>query len=142
MQTSAYLATFIYQPSGGAEGVFNIVVKSGDEVLILDDSTGALRTSASGDTELIGVGIDCYEDAHCDDDNDCTTDTCSDYECSYQNVSQGTPCDDGLFCTLADECDGNGTCVGSGTPCSKPWAPQCCENADECVCATCPCSEP
>ena len=44
----------------------------------------------------------------------------------------GTPCDDGLFCTDADECDGNGTCVGSGNPCPLK-APKCCEDTDECV---------
>jgi YVTN family beta-propeller protein len=36
--------------------------------------------------------------------------------CTAADVS-GTSCDDGLFCTAIDTCDGAGTCVGSGNPC-------------------------
>ena len=67
--------------------------------------------------------------------------TCSANVCSYQNVAQGTACDDFLFCTATDECDGNGLCVGSGTSCGVPRFPQCCEGTDECICSTCPCGQ-
>ena len=64
---------------------------------------------------------------------------CTNYECIYTNVTQGTPCDDGQYCTATDECDGNGICVGSGTPCGGGRFPQCCEFTDSCICATCDC---
>ncbi|HEY2774590.1 MAG TPA: hypothetical protein VGK20_11145 [Candidatus Binatia bacterium] len=31
---------------------------------------------------------------------------------------EGSPCDDGLFCTATDTCDGRGTCRGWGDPCA------------------------
>ncbi len=39
-----------------------------------------------------------------------------DGSCVQTNLSNTTPCDDGLFCTAADICQ-SGTCVGFGTPC-------------------------
>ena len=63
---------------------------------------------------------------------------CINYECIYDNAPEGTPCDDGQYCTLTDECDGNGACVGSGSPCPAK-NPKCCENTEQCVCATCEC---
>ncbi len=38
----------------------------------------------------------------------CQTAACTNYECIYTNVTQGTSCDDGQYCTATDECDGNG----------------------------------
>lgn len=32
-------------------------------------------------------------------------------ECTFAPSILGTPCDDGLFCTISDVCDGNGTCI-------------------------------
>ncbi len=134
---SGYLATFTYQPSGGAYGVFNIVMKPGYDVAILNDSQGVLLPLQTADTEVIGVGIDCIVDADCDN-IPCQTAACTNYECSYTSIAQGTPCDDGQFCTATDECDGNGTCVGSGTPCWSKF-PQCCEDNNICICTSCTC---
>ena len=36
--------------------------------------------------------------------------------CTFVNKPNGSPCDDGLFCTVTDVCS-NGVCVGSGDPC-------------------------
>ena len=84
------------------------------------------------------MGIDCFDTGDCAEIA-CQTGECIDYECIYTNLAQGTPCDDGQYCTLTDECDGNGTCIGSGTPCDLPFKPQCCEGNDQCICSTCLC---
>ncbi len=34
------------------------------------------------------------------------TAACTNHECIYTNVAQGTPCDDQQFCTATDECGG------------------------------------
>lgn len=78
---------------------------------------------SSGDVclagECVGVPLDCDAGAAlcevslgCDEVND---------TCDYVNEPNGTPCDDGLFCTQNDVCS-FGTCDGSNTPC--PW-PSC-----------------
>ncbi len=46
-------------------------------------------------------------------------------ECTYDNLSPGSPCDDGDACTLADSCDGGGTCAGSALDCSALSVGQC-----------------
>ncbi len=134
---TGYLATFTYQPSGGANGVFNIAVKPGYDVAILNDRKGVLLPAQPGATEVIGVGIDCFDDTDCADIV-CQTGTCTNNECVYTNIAQGTPCDDGQFCTASDECDGNGICVGTGTACPVKF-PQCCEFNNTCICLTCIC---
>ena len=100
-------------------------------MLILNARDGLQLSADAGQTQLIGVGIVCFDDSDCDDSNECTTDTCSSYECSHGSVPQGTPCDDGLFCTATDECDGNGSCVGSGIKCPKFYT--CDETSDQCI---------
>ncbi|UCE61193.1 MAG: hypothetical protein JSU63_05475, partial [Phycisphaerales bacterium] len=128
---SAYLATFVYTADADASGVFDVTLR-GNNASFLNDSFGVLMLSDLGEGTAIGVDVECFEDYHCDDDNDCTTNTCTDNVCSYADVSQGSPCDDGLFCTDTDECDGAGTCVGSGNPCPA-FSPKCCEGTDECI---------
>jgi hypothetical protein len=132
---SGYLATYTYQPMDGATGMFTITVK-GDENTFLNNTDGVMLATQTGATEVIGVGIDCFVDADCSAFA-CQTVTCTNYACIYTNLAQGTPCDDGQFCTATDECDGNGTCVGSGNACSFPL--QCCELPEGCVCRTCSC---
>ncbi|MHC4696635.1 MAG: S8 family serine peptidase [Planctomycetota bacterium] len=136
VQGSGYLATYTYQPTSGASGVFTIAVKGGEDSF-LNNGVGVMLGTQTGDTDVIGVGIDCFDTADCAEIA-CQTATCTDYECIYSNVPQGTPCDDGLYCTATDECNGSGTCVGSGTPCG-PKNPQCCETAPHCICDTCLC---
>lgn len=56
--------------------------------------------------------------ATCADTDACTSDVCSDTgSCTYPDAPRGTFCDDGLFCTAADRCDGSGTCTGAGNRC-------------------------
>ena len=64
------------------------------------------------------VAYVCQFSDNCDDFNDCTTETCNTGVCDFVNVSAGTSCEDGLFCTTPDTCDGAGTCVGGpNDPC-------------------------
>jgi len=139
VQGQKYLATYRFQPSGGATGVFTFAVVDDYDLSFFNDSDGVLLASQSGATEVVGVGVDCLNDSHCEQ-LACRTGTCVDNACIYDNAPQGTPCNDGLFCTATDECDGNGACVGSGTPCGMHY-PKCCDGESQCICSTCPCSE-
>ena len=49
-----------------------------------------------------------------DDGNACTSDACDPLAgCNYKPEPVTTVCDDALFCTLADHCDGQGACIGT-----------------------------
>jgi hypothetical protein len=89
----------------------NSVVDAGEEC---DDGN-----AVSGDGCDTDCSFSCHDAGDCSDDNVCTTDDCVPNDlgraCTYENNTE--PCDDGLFCTLTDQCDGSGTCAGSGSPC-------------------------
>jgi len=53
----------------------------------------------------------------CDDGNNRQGDCCSAF---CEQLSSGTACEDGQFCTVDDTCDGDGRCVGAGDPCEQP----------------------
>lgn len=79
------------------------------------------------------VGAAC---ASCADGDACTSDVCSAGACSNPAAPSGTPCDDSLFCTATDRCDGAGTCVGTGTACDDGVSctvDTCDEAADACT---------
>jgi hypothetical protein len=62
----------------------------------------------------------CMQDSHCDDNNPCTSDVCSNVSgntwCS--NIADVTgSCDDGLYCNGTDTCS-QGVCQHSGDPCA------------------------
>ena len=64
----------------------------------------------------------CHEDNDCDNHEICdgveTCDTAGTHAClPGENESFGTACSDGLYCTMADGCDGEGSCEGLGNPC-------------------------
>jgi len=113
-----YLATFTFQPAGGATGVFNINVAGAGKSFLLNPDGSAQTTDTSG-AAVVGFGIDCFDVTDCNDNNECTTDTCTaDNACQYTNVASGTACDDGLWCTkTGSTCDGNGNCTGGGPRC-------------------------
>ena len=48
--------------------------------------------------------------------------------CTLTGKPAGTPCDDGLFCTVGEQCDTSGACIGAPVPC---------ESSSVCVAATC-----
>jgi hypothetical protein len=75
--------------------------------------------------------IACQTDADCDDENPCTDDSCGpEDECVW--TPNTDPCDDDLFCTLEDSCDGTGICTGSGSPCTETCQTSCNENTQSC----------
>ncbi len=101
----------------------------------VNDACGSGRvnaTEACDDGE--GSPIPCPTD--CNDSNQCTSEqllnggTCQ-ANCQYANVQQGTPCDDNLFCTVSDACDGTGGCT--------QFSPR--ECVDQNACTTDSCSE-
>lgn len=90
----------------------------------------------AGTTDACGIrGGSCTS---CLDASSCTLDTCiaSTGTCFRVSASVGTSCDDGLFCTATDACNGSGACVGSGTPCDDTnacTADACAEASDSCT---------
>ena len=80
------------------------------------------------------VSTVCQTDIDCDDSNICTTDTCVDSTCQYEN-NPGS-CDDGLWCTENDECV-DGKCTGTLRDCGSAGAEckrmTCDEETQECI---------
>ena len=74
-----------------------------------------------GDSFLNPLG-----DETCDDGNTENGDCC-DSVCHLEAAS--SPCEDGLFCTIDDECDGSGTCVTG--------PPNTCADTDVCTADSC-----
>jgi subtilisin-like proprotein convertase family protein len=73
----------------------------------------------------------------CTDGNECTTDVCNETsdDCDHPAVVDGTPCADGEFCTINDNCSG-GVCGGAANPCDDGNActnDVCDEIGDGCV---------
>jgi len=52
----------------------------------------------------------------CNDNNACTTDSCTEGNCIFSPIEEGTSCDDQNGCTDGDQCTASGVCVGSGGP--------------------------
>lgn len=71
--------------------------------------------------------FECMTGTDCADGNLCTDDVCMGGACS--NPPNTMPCDDGLFCTPMDACDG-GACVGIGDACAGVGP--CLEGVDMC----------
>jgi len=158
----AYLGTFQFRASADAEGVFTIRFEDTDNNFLMNGQATQMTDAIADDEVFIGVGVDCAIDAHCDDDNACTDDTCDNGTCvntnndsntctdgndctadacvagvcTSTNEPVNTPCDDGLFCTKTDKCDGAGVCVGTGDPC-KGQTPYCCEYTGTCTALPC-----
>ena len=131
----AYLGTFSYRASPDARGVFSVAVRPRPYSFI-NEPSGMPIPSETGEAAAIGCDVECFLDEHCaDDGNDCTADACTDYECVYPNQPLGTSCDDGLWCTADDECDGQGNCAGTADTCPPPRLPNlicCCEAEQVC----------
>lgn len=71
-------------------------------------------------------------------DTGCTNpDTCNGSgACLSNHEADGTPCDDGIGCTLTDEC-ASGLCVGRNDPCTDPGLPACLDDGDGFLCVEC-----
>ena len=62
----------------------------------------------------VGAAVDCSDQA-----DDCNTAVCQSsgiksFLCAKQPKGEGASCEDGLFCTVGDQCDLSGACVGGG----------------------------
>ncbi|MEM6995496.1 MAG: hypothetical protein AAF721_33610, partial [Myxococcota bacterium] len=71
-------------------------------------------------------------DGDCSSSCDEATGTCT------ANDPAGSACDDGLFCTAIDTCNGSGFCSGVGTPCpgadfDADCSETCSESTDSCT---------
>jgi hypothetical protein len=77
--------------------------------------------------------------ADTDPDSECAEGACVTGLCNGAGgcgvLDPYTPCDDGLFCTPTDTCDGAGLCVGTGVPCNGC---DCIEESDQCTTESCP----
>lgn len=72
----------------------------------------------------------------CVDSDACSSDVCTDGVCSNPDAPRGTRCDDGLFCTRDDTCDGRRRCTGAGDRCDDASActiDACAEATDTCT---------
>jgi hypothetical protein len=105
-----------------------------DGDLCNDGEYCTVNTRCSGGQCLGGEPRDCSSagggcvDGICDEEQDA---------CVGDPLISGTPCNDDLFCTVNDACDGLGTCVGTARDCSS-LTNQCnqgiCdETGDQCV---------
>ena len=94
-------------PNPNAEGVW----VGGTCTDTVDNDCDRLVDDADPDCQ------ECQSDGDCDDSNPCTTNTCQNNNCSVSLVGNGTPCDDGRYCTNPDTCTG-GVCSGPNRDCS------------------------
>jgi hypothetical protein len=86
-----------------------------------------------------GGGFQCANNAHCNDNNTCTTDVCNELLCTRTPLPNNTVCNDSNACTLTDRCN-NAVCVGSN-PVTCVALDQC-HNPGVCAPATGLCSNP
>ena len=85
----------------------------------------------------------CQQDSHCNDHNDCTTDTCLAGACQHADLPSNTPCDDSDVCTFGGLCNATGACVLNNyndVPCvnNTVCGPGICDTgAGFCICEPC-----
>jgi cysteine-rich repeat protein len=98
------------------------------------DSGDGCSASCQLETSAICGNQTIEPDEQCDDGNTLDGDCCS-ATCQFESV--GSSCDDGLFCTLNDQCNSTGECFGTepnlcsdGIGCTGDT---CNESADRCV---------
>ncbi len=120
--------------------------RSGDWLVALTVDDG--RLASARDLLRVRAERACATDDECDDQDACTQDRCqagrcqstprdcsaldgpcvrgacepADGQCVAAPAPDGTPCDDGLFCTAPDSCLG-GACQGAARDCGPPAAP-------------------
>jgi cysteine-rich repeat protein len=78
----------------------------------------------------------CHADSDCQDPNACNgqerCDVSSTHTCLPGSPApSGTGCDDGVFCTRVDTCDGFGSCLGAGDTCADERSCTTNETCDE-----------
>lgn len=66
---------------------------------------------------------------NCDDDVDCTDDSCNEATDSCDHIANNANCDDGLFCNGSESCDATLDCQTGSDPCPDQ---NCIESTDTC----------
>jgi hypothetical protein len=84
-------------------------------------SSSTTDASSSSNTATSSTGAPCTTDLECDDDVDCTIDTCGDFGC--ENAPNAAACADSVLCTL-DVCSPVTGCSNtvSNAPCDDGFA--------------------
>ena len=146
--TGASLPTVIYDPDIIPNTVIGICTVDGDcddSNPCTDDNCNAGVCEYTNNTNPCDDGLYCTEGDQCSaglcspgTGRDCSgiADQCNDGicdeaadQCVPLPVVDGTGCDDGLYCTLTDECQG-GVCVGADDTCPDD-ANECTDDCDE-----------
>ncbi len=146
--TGASLPTVIYDSEiipNTVLGICTVDADCDDSNPCTDDSCNAGACEYTDNTGPCDDGLYCSENDQCSGGicspgtpRDCASaaDQCNDGvcdegadQCVPQPIVDGTGCDDGLYCTLTDECQG-GLCVGSGETCPDD-ANDCTDDCDE-----------
>jgi len=112
------------------------------KVLVEATAEGQATVSASvtcgtaADTATVNLS-ECVDDSDCDDSNECTSNSCVSGSCSYTPVTNGTSCDDGLYCNGSDDSCVDGSCDDAfgEDPClfCSSYGCYCDDNLDYCV---------
>ncbi|MCH8149814.1 MAG: proprotein convertase P-domain-containing protein, partial [Planctomycetes bacterium] len=121
-----------YRPNSPLSA-FDGMTSAGDWVINVYDSA----SQDSGTLDIWSIHIDeadsnpcigvCLTDPDCDDDNECTDETCNAGTCEYTNLTD--PCDDLLFCNGDDMCAGGSCSIHTGDPCKS--GAECADTCDE-----------
>eukprot|EP01117_Protostelium_nocturnum_P020244 TRINITY_DN9013_c0_g1_i1.p1 TRINITY_DN9013_c0_g1~~TRINITY_DN9013_c0_g1_i1.p1 ORF type:complete len:786 (+),score=139.32 TRINITY_DN9013_c0_g1_i1:122-2479(+) len=71
---------------------------------------------------------ECATSLDCDDGNSCTINSCEKGHCVLLFKTNGTSCDDGIYCNGEDICNGKGECLHLGDPCPNAFNVSPCNN--------------
>ena len=116
------MAHVFLRVSGFAFGATMWLACAASGVEVEDDGAGAAGPSSTASTGGGGAGgsggggLPCGIDCSSIQTDACHEAVCNEVtaQCEVVNRAVGTPCDDGLFCTIDDACDAAGLCVGGG----------------------------
>jgi len=102
------------------------------------DTTDCFANATEGPfiDDLSVVDATCKDDKGCDDQNPCTTDTCTVATGLCLSKNNTATCDDGDPCTFPDSC-GGGSCSGPGTDGPKCDDDNPCTSGDTCMMGYC-----
>ena len=106
------------------------------KMVCLEEGLSDCDATAPSEEVCNGLDDDCdgqVDEATCDDENICTTDSCSGADgCLFEPLT-GANCDDGDACTITDHCD-DGGCVGSFISCNdnNPCTDDSCDGVSGC----------
>ncbi len=104
------------------------------------DGDGCTLDYCLGGVCQAGVGADCSAGVAPCEVGSCKSLGILEYECTTIAAPVGFSCEDGLFCTDGDQCDGDGSCLGGdpidcGSLVGQCKLAVCDEDLDECVVA-------